>query len=119
MIRKLFIVLVLLSLSLQACWAFGELFHVHASVAVHDDEAHYHAGPDASHGVHALTGEQDAPLEEPDHHHSCASHSPSTIPPTLGSVKLSASDPPGRVSNQFKLLLLSHRLERPNWTIAI
>ena len=119
MSKKLFIALMLLSLSLQACWAFGELFHVHASVAVHDGEAHSHAGPEASHGEHAPAGVQDAPLDEPDHHHSCASHSPSTIPPSLGSMKLVASDPPGRVSNQFKLLLLSYRLERPNWTSAV
>lgn len=33
-------------------------------------------------------------------------------------MKLVASDPPGRVFNQFKLLLLSYRLERPNWIIV-
>ena len=118
MTRTSFIVFVLLCLSLQACWAFGELFHVHAPVAVHDHEGHSHAGPDAVHDAQAPAVEQDAPLDEPDYHHCCASHSPSTIPPSLGSMKLIASDPPGRVSNHFKLLLLSHRLERPNWTIV-
>ena len=116
MVRKLLVVLTLFSLSLQTCWAFGEFFHVHGQSVVQDDGAHHHAGHDHHHGGPALVDDAPVPLDTLDHHHSCASHSPSAIPPSLALLKFSVSDAPQRLSSPFKLLLLSQRFERPNWS---
>jgi len=110
MARKVVVIVMLLGLLGQTCWAFGELFHCHAQLdATHD------AHQDEDHGE---SGANDDDAPTPHHHGSCTAHSPIAAAPQALMCYQRSLDAPCTIATCFKPLLLTHRFDRPDWFLT-